>query len=53
MTDFIAKYKLEKAKILVDRFHVAGHYREGFDTLRKKELKRLKKELSEEGAPKT
>ncbi len=48
VTDFIAKYKLKKAKISVDRFHVAGHYRDGFDRLRKKELKRLKEELSEE-----
>jgi len=34
--------------IVVDRFHVAKLYRKGFDGLRKKELKRLKKELSKE-----
>ncbi len=48
VTDFILKYELEEAKIVVDRFHVAGHYRKGFDKLRKQELKRLKKELPEE-----
>jgi len=34
--------------IVVDRFHVAKLYRNGLDELRKKELKRLKHELSEE-----
>ena len=36
-----------KVKIVIDRFHVAKHYRAGLDTLRKHELKRLKKELNE------
>ena len=36
-----------KVKIVIDRFHVAKHYRAGLDTLRKQELKRLKKELNE------
>lgn len=35
-------------KIVVDRFHVAKLYRKGLDTLRIKELKRLKKELPKE-----
>ena len=35
-------------KIVVDRFHVAKLYRKGLDTLRIKELKRLKEELSQE-----
>jgi len=35
-------------KIVVDRFHVAKLYRNDLDGLRKKEMKRLKKELSEE-----
>ncbi|MCP4181743.1 MAG: transposase [Hyphomicrobiales bacterium] len=48
LSEFIAKHELKAAKIVVDRFHVAGHYRDGFDTLRKKELKRLKTELPEE-----
>jgi transposase len=34
--------------ITVDRFHVAKKYREAADKLRKKELRRLKKELSED-----
>ncbi len=34
-------------QIVVDRFQVAKRYRKGLDELRKKELKRLKKELSE------
>ena len=34
--------------IIVDRFHVAKLYRKVLDGLRKKEMKRLKKELSEE-----
>ncbi len=34
--------------IVVDRFHSAKLYRNGLDELRKKERKRLKKELSKE-----
>ena len=34
-------------QLVVDRFHVAKLYRKGLDELRKKELKRLKKELPE------
>ena len=30
---------------VIDRFHVAQHYRNDFDDLRKQELRRLKKEL--------
>jgi transposase len=36
------------ARIVADRFHVARHYREAADDLRKQELHRLKKELSPE-----
>jgi transposase len=36
-----------KIKVVIDRFHVAKHYRSGLDTLRKHELKRLKRELNE------
>ena len=39
----------KRVKVVIDRFHVAKLYRNGLDSLRKKELKRLKKELSEEG----
>lgn len=46
--DFMKKYPEVKAHVVIDRFHVAKNYREDFDKLRKKELRRLKKELSEE-----
>jgi transposase len=36
---------LPEATIVIDRFHVARHYRDGVDTLRKQEVRRLKKEL--------
>jgi transposase len=35
-------------RIVIDRFHVAKQYRKGLDTLRIKELKRLKEELTKE-----
>ncbi len=38
---------LPGAKLVVDRFHVAQAYRKGADAVRKRELKRLKRELSE------
>jgi len=38
----------KRTKIVVDRFHVAKQYRKGLDTLRIKELKRLKEELTKE-----
>jgi len=37
----------DEVDITVDRYHVANKYREAADKLRKKELRRLKKELSE------
>jgi transposase len=37
----------KRVHIVADRFHVAKLYRDGFETLRKKELRRLKKDLSE------
>lgn len=36
---------LPAATIVIDRFHVARHYRDAVDALRKQELRRLKKEL--------
>lgn len=36
-----------KVNVVIDRFHVAKSYRSCLDTLRKQELKRLKKELNE------
>lgn len=43
--DFRATHPEVKANVVIDRFHVAKNYREGFDKLRKQELRRLKKEL--------
>ena len=43
-----AKLVLPWATLVVDRFHVAQKYHKAADKLRKKELNRLKKELSEE-----
>src|SRR5919199_1232666 len=37
--------ELPQARIVIDRFHVAKHYRECADTVRKQEVKRLRKEL--------
>jgi len=37
----------KKVALVVDRFHVAKLYRNGVETLRKQELKRLKEDLSE------
>jgi transposase len=36
---------LVDATIVIDRFHMARHYRDGVDDLRKQEVKRLKQEL--------
>ena len=47
IADFIAAHPDVKAKIVIDRFHVAKNYRDDFDTLRKKEMRRLRKELPE------
>ncbi len=38
----------KRVHIVVDRFHVAKLYRNGFESLRKKELRRLKQELSDD-----
>lgn len=41
---------LPNAAIVIDRFHVAQHYRDAVDQLRKQEVRRLKKELPKETA---
>lgn len=46
--DFVEQHDEVESEIVVDRFHVAQNYRNGFDSLRKKEFKRLKRELSDE-----
>ena len=48
IAEFIADHDDVSASPVIDRFHVAQHYRDDFDDLRKKELKRLKKELPKE-----
>jgi transposase len=40
--------EIPHARIVIDRFHVAKHYRDAADQLRKQELLRLKKELPKE-----
>ena len=40
--------EIPSARIVADRFHVARHYRDAADQIRKAELQRLKKELSKE-----
>jgi transposase len=39
---------LPDARIVIDRFHVARHYRDAVDALRKQEVRRLKKALPKE-----
>jgi len=41
---------LPAATIVLDRFHVARHYRDAVDELRKQEVRRLKKELPTDAA---
>ena len=41
---------LPNAMIVLDRFHVIRHARDGVDTLRKQEVRRLKKELPKDAA---
>ena len=48
MAEFIADHNDVSASPVIDRFHVAQHYRDDFDDLRKRELRRLKKELAKE-----
>lgn len=43
-----AKEALPDADVVIDRFHVAKHYNEGVDKLRKAALRDLKKDLPEE-----
>lgn len=45
-----AREGLPHARIVIDRYHVAIHYRDCADTLRKQELKRLRKELPKDAA---
>ena len=47
VTEFAAAHPEVSVEVVVDRFHVTKNYRECVDNLRKKECRRLKKELSE------
>jgi transposase len=47
VADFMAAHRDIKARIVIDRFHVAKNYRDNFDTLRKQEMRRLRKDLPE------
>jgi hypothetical protein len=48
VAEFIAAHPQMQARIVIDRFHVAQNYRADFDTLRKQELRRLRRELTAE-----
>jgi len=43
-----AQEVLPNARVVIDRFHVACHYRDAVDTLRKQELRRLRDTLPKE-----
>jgi transposase len=45
--EFAAAHVEVAIDVVTDRYHVAKHYREGVDTLRKSECRRLKQELAE------
>ena len=45
IADFLDAHPEIEARLVIDRFHVAKNYRADFDTLRKQELRRLRKEL--------
>jgi len=47
VTEFAAVHSEVSVEVVVDRFHVTKNYRACVDNLRKKECRRLKKELSE------
>lgn len=46
--EFIVEHDDVTASPVIDRFHVAQHYRDDFDDLRKQERKRLQQELPKE-----
>jgi transposase len=48
IADFLDAHPAIEVKVVIDRFHVAKNYRDDFDTLRKKELRRLRQELPED-----
>jgi len=46
--EFAAAHPQVTLQVVIDRFHVAKHYRESVDKVRQRECRRLKKELSKE-----
>ena len=48
IAEFIQAHPQVKARIVIDRFHVAQNYRDSFDTLRKQEFRRLRQQLPEQ-----
>lgn len=46
--EFMKAHPEVVAHVVIDRFHVAKNYRANFETLRKREFRRLRKELPEE-----
>ncbi len=48
INEFIEEHDDVTAQLVIDRFHVAKNYRDAFDTLRKQEMRRLKRELTDE-----
>ena len=47
IADFMAVHPEIKARVVIDRFHVAKNYREDYDKLRQREFRRLKQALPE------
>lgn len=45
------KEALPTVTIVIERFQIARHYRDAIDTLRKQEVKRLRKELLNHSTP--
>jgi len=46
VTEFAAAHPEVSIQVVIDRYHVAKHYRDCVDKVRKRECRRLKKELS-------
>jgi len=48
IAEFVEVHPEIKARIVIDRYHVASNYRNDFDQLRKKEFRRLRQALPKE-----
>lgn len=47
IADFMVARPEVEVRVVIDRFHIAKNYRDAFDTLRKQEFRRLRKDLPE------